>query len=149
MALSRLGPEYTFQTRVLAAAPPDAAGPHRRTVAPRRWRRPEPLRPRHPLPHGPDYRRPSRRHRRPGAARSPPRGVRGVTGDIVGDDTWYVWEPYAVGWGLDDPESDDGPPISALTVNDNAFTLSVRPGAREGDPAVLTLGPADRVLSHR
>ena len=26
MALSRLGPEYTFQTRVLAAAPPDGSG---------------------------------------------------------------------------------------------------------------------------
>ena len=23
------------------------------------------------------------------------RGVKRIEGDIVGDDTWYVWEPYA------------------------------------------------------
>ena len=44
------------------------------------------------------------------------RGVKRVDGDIIGDDTWYVWQPYAVGWAIDDPQSDDGPPISALTV---------------------------------
>ena len=58
------------------------------------------------------------------------RGVKRIDGDIIGDDTWYVWQPYAVGWGIDDPQSDDGPPISALTLNDNVLTLHVRPGAR-------------------
>ena len=77
------------------------------------------------------------------------RGVRSIDGDIVGDDTWYVWQPYAAGWGIDDPQSDDGPPISALTLNDNALTLSVRPGAAAGDVAALTLHPADGVLPHR
>src|ERR1035437_9983200 len=43
------------------------------------------------------------------------RGVKRVDGDIIGDDTWYVWQPYAAGWAVDDPQSDDGPPISALT----------------------------------
>jgi D-alanyl-D-alanine carboxypeptidase/D-alanyl-D-alanine-endopeptidase (penicillin-binding protein 4) len=52
-----------------------------------------------------------------------------------------VWQPYAVGWGIDDPRSEDGTPISALTINDNAIRLDVQPGAREGDLAELVLTP--------
>src|SRR5262249_39547753 len=70
------------------------------------------------------------------------RGVRRIAGDIIGDASWYAWEPYAAGWGVEDPKSDDGPPVSALTINDNAFALQVAPGAREDDLAVLTLHPA-------
>jgi len=69
------------------------------------------------------------------------RGVKRIDGDIVGDDTWYVWQPYAAGWSVDDPQSDDGAPISALTVNDNVFNLNVQPGPDAGDPAVLSLNP--------
>ena len=70
------------------------------------------------------------------------RGVKRIDGDIVGDDTWYVWQPYAVGWSVDDPQSDDGPPISALTLADNVITLSVHPGANAGDVAALSLLPS-------
>jgi D-alanyl-D-alanine carboxypeptidase/D-alanyl-D-alanine-endopeptidase (penicillin-binding protein 4) len=75
------------------------------------------------------------------AAQLAARGVKRVDGDIIGDDTWYVWQPYAVGWAIDDPQSDDGPPISALTLADNVLTLSVRPGANVGEPAALSLLP--------
>jgi D-alanyl-D-alanine carboxypeptidase/D-alanyl-D-alanine-endopeptidase (penicillin-binding protein 4) len=140
MALSRLGPEYSFETRVFAAASPDSGG---RIVGPLR------------LIGGGDPNLSARAiPYRTGPIVGDPlaaiddlaqqivaRGVKRIAGDIVGDDTWYVWQPYAVGWGIDDPESDDGPPISALTINDNAFTLSVQPGRREGDLAVLTLNP--------
>jgi D-alanyl-D-alanine carboxypeptidase/D-alanyl-D-alanine-endopeptidase (penicillin-binding protein 4) len=140
LALSRLGPGHTFLTRVLAPAPPDSegriAGPLRLVGGgdPNLSARAIPYRmgptTGNPLAAIDDL-----------ASQIAARGVRRVAGDIIGDDTWYVWQPYAVGWGIDDPESDDGPPISALTVNDNIFTLSVRPGAREGDPAVLNLDP--------
>jgi D-alanyl-D-alanine carboxypeptidase/D-alanyl-D-alanine-endopeptidase (penicillin-binding protein 4) len=69
------------------------------------------------------------------------RGIRVVSGDIVGDDTWYTWQPYATGWAIDDPQSDDGPPISALTLNDNVLSLSIRPGAAVGDGAVISTMP--------
>ena len=60
------------------------------------------------------------------------RGVKRVDGDIIGDDTWYLWQPYATGWSIDDPQSDDGPPISALTLADNVITLQIHPGANVG-----------------
>src|SRR5215472_17549062 len=46
------------------------------------------------------------------------------------------------GWAADDPIWDYGAPASALTVNDNAFSLTVTAGARDGDPAEVTLAPA-------
>ena len=141
MALTRLGPDFTFQTRVMAAEAPDSAGVIRDAVRlvgggdPNLSARAIPYRigpvtgdPLAPLDEL--------------AAQVAARGVTRIEGNIVGDDCWYVWEPYATGWSIDDPRSDDGAPISALTINDNAVTLNVRPGAAVGEPAVLALNPA-------
>jgi D-alanyl-D-alanine carboxypeptidase/D-alanyl-D-alanine-endopeptidase (penicillin-binding protein 4) len=140
MALVRLGPDYTFSTIVTGAAP-DAQG---RVEGPLRL-----------IGHGDPNLSARAIPYRPGA--QPPgnplaaieelagqvaaRGVKRVAGDIIGDDTWYVWEPYAAGWGIEDPKSDDGAPISALTVADNGIVVGIRPGAREGEIAALTLNP--------
>jgi D-alanyl-D-alanine carboxypeptidase/D-alanyl-D-alanine-endopeptidase (penicillin-binding protein 4) len=59
-------------------------------------------------------------------------GIRVVDGDIVGDDTWFPWEPYGEGWTWDDLQWDYGAPASALTVNDNIVFLNV---AGNGAPA--------------
>ena len=68
-------------------------------------------------------------------------GVKRIAGSIVGDDTWYVWEPHPEGWTVDDTLYDYGAPVSALTVNDNALTLTIRPGALAGDLAQLEISP--------
>lgn len=69
------------------------------------------------------------------------RGITRIRGDLIGDDTFYVWQPYAAGWAIDDPQSDDGPPISALTINDNAIEIGVLPGRRAGDLGLVTIAP--------
>jgi D-alanyl-D-alanine carboxypeptidase/D-alanyl-D-alanine-endopeptidase (penicillin-binding protein 4) len=69
-------------------------------------------------------------------------GVKCIDGDIVGDDTWYVWEPYAEGWSIGDPTYEYGAAVSAIAVNDNTLTVTVSPGASEGDPAAIALAPA-------
>ena len=144
MALERLGPDFAFRTRIVADGPPDAEG--RIHGALRLVGGGDPNLSARAIPYriGPTT----------GNATGNPlaaiadladqvaaRGVKRIEGDVVGDDTWYVWEPYAVGWSIDDPRSDDGPAISALTLNDNTLTLSIRPGAAVGDPAVLTVNP--------
>ncbi len=68
-------------------------------------------------------------------------GVREIDGDVIGDDTAFEWEPYAPGWGLDDPFGADGAPASALSVNDNVVVLSVNPGALLGGPVQITFDP--------
>jgi D-alanyl-D-alanine carboxypeptidase/D-alanyl-D-alanine-endopeptidase (penicillin-binding protein 4) len=140
LALTRLGPGFTFQTRVLAASPPDDQGRIRGSIR---------------LAGGGDPNLSARAvPYRVGSSTGNPlaaiedladqvvaRGVKRIEGDIVGDDTWYLWQPYADGWAIDDPESDDGTPVSALTLNDNTITLTIHPGVAAGDAAALTWNP--------
>lgn len=69
------------------------------------------------------------------------RGVRVISGDVVGDDRLFPYDPYPEGWTVDDSIWEYGAPVSALVFNDNAFTLAVRPGAGEGLPARVMLSP--------
>jgi len=69
------------------------------------------------------------------------RGISRIAGDVIGDDSAYVWQPFPNGWAIDDPVWDYGAPASALTVNDNAFTLTLTAGAQEGDPVSVMLAP--------
>ncbi|SPE24303.1 D-Ala-D-Ala carboxypeptidase. Serine peptidase. MEROPS family S13 [Candidatus Sulfopaludibacter sp. SbA3] len=140
MALTRLGPDFTFQTRVLSASAPDAAGRISGDLLlvgggdPNLSARPIPYQ-KGPITGNPltaieDL-----------ADQIAAKGITRVDGDIAGDDTWYVWEPYAPGWGIDDPLYDYGAPVSALTLHDNTLTLHIAPGAQAGDLAALTLRP--------
>jgi D-alanyl-D-alanine carboxypeptidase/D-alanyl-D-alanine-endopeptidase (penicillin-binding protein 4) len=134
-ALATLGPAYRFETRVLAAAEPDARGTLRGDVV---------------LVGGGDPTLSARHYPyasckvsgdgttslRDFATAIAARGVKRIDGDIVGDDTRYPYEPYAPEWTLDDASAEDGDAaVSALMVNDNAPTA--RDIARQGalDPA--------------
>jgi D-alanyl-D-alanine carboxypeptidase/D-alanyl-D-alanine-endopeptidase (penicillin-binding protein 4) len=52
-------------------------------------------------------------------------GVRSVDGDIVGDDSFFLNEPYGQNWAWGDLQWDYGAPVSALTYNDNATRLFI------------------------
>jgi len=139
LALARLGPDYRFQTRVLADRTPgdDGAVESLRLVGggdPNLSGRAIPYRrdapAGDPLAAIEDL-----------AAQIAARGVRSVTADIVGDDTAYVWQPYAEGWSIDDPVWDYGAPVSALSINDNTVSLRVLPGSYRSDPARIVLTP--------
>ena len=52
-------------------------------------------------------------------------GVRIVDGDIVGDDSFYLDEPFGEGWGWDDLQWSYGAPVSALTFNENTDQLTI------------------------
>jgi D-alanyl-D-alanine carboxypeptidase/D-alanyl-D-alanine-endopeptidase (penicillin-binding protein 4) len=52
-------------------------------------------------------------------------GVRAVEGTVVGDDTYFLDEPWGQGWGWDDLQWSYGAPVSALTFNENADELNV------------------------
>jgi len=69
-------------------------------------------------------------------------GVRSINGNIVGDDTWFPYEPYPQGWSWGDLQWEYGAPISALTVNDNVVYLNLMPAPVAGQTAIATWLPA-------
>ena len=52
-------------------------------------------------------------------------GVRTIEGNVVGDDTYFLHEPWGQGWGWDDLQWSYGAPVSALTFNENADELTI------------------------
>jgi serine-type D-Ala-D-Ala carboxypeptidase/endopeptidase (penicillin-binding protein 4) len=68
-------------------------------------------------------------------------GVRTVTGDVVGDDTFFLDEPYAKAWGWDDLQWGYGAPVSALTFNDNSIGLTLAPDASAPGTTTVTWTP--------
>ncbi|HJZ99483.1 MAG TPA: D-alanyl-D-alanine carboxypeptidase/D-alanyl-D-alanine-endopeptidase [Candidatus Solibacter sp.] len=140
LALNRLGADFRFQTRVVAETAPEANGRISGALYLIGGGDPNLSARAVPYQKGPITGNPLAAIEDL-AAQIAARGVKRVEGGITGDDTWYLWEPYASGWGIDDPQSDDGPPISALTLTDNAQTLHIAPGHAAGDLAALTLNP--------
>jgi serine-type D-Ala-D-Ala carboxypeptidase/endopeptidase (penicillin-binding protein 4) len=69
------------------------------------------------------------------------RGVKRVVGNVVGDDSYFATEGLGAGWGWEDLQYYYGAEVSALTVNDNAVTFTVRPAARAGQPPVIAVQP--------
>jgi D-alanyl-D-alanine carboxypeptidase/D-alanyl-D-alanine-endopeptidase (penicillin-binding protein 4) len=69
------------------------------------------------------------------------RGLKRVEGNIVGDDSRYVWEPQPGPWSSDSATREYGAPVSALILHDNTFALTLRPGAHAGDLARISLTP--------
>ena len=78
-------------------------------------------------------------------------GVKSVTGDLVGDESFIHGPPYGSGWSWDDMNYYYGAEISALTLNDNTLQVVVKPGVSNGAPCQLTLVPATSyvILSNR
>jgi D-alanyl-D-alanine carboxypeptidase/D-alanyl-D-alanine-endopeptidase (penicillin-binding protein 4) len=69
------------------------------------------------------------------------RGVKEISGDIVGDDSYFPRERYPDGWEIDDMVWEYGAAISALVVDDNTATLVLTPGEKSGDAVSAEMQP--------
>ena len=140
LALERLGPGYKFQTKIIADLLPDKdgrisgdlrlIGGGDPTISGRIY--PYQAKSTGDSPFAPleDL-----------AAQLVNKGVREIQGDIVGDDSRYPWDPFPVGWAVDDPIYEYGTPVSALTWNDNAFRISLEAASELGGTPSLTIFP--------
>ncbi len=157
LALSTLGPEYRFTTKIVVEQPVDAAGRLRGNLVFIGSGDPSMSTRKYPYQKPPHYADP-REAPRPlpfqtiaaiedFADQIAGGGVTSIDGDIVGDDRRYVWDPYPDGWSIDDATWGYGAPVSALIVNDNAFTLWLSPGEQPGDVARLATSPALNLFS--
>src|SRR3954465_4426183 len=140
-ALALIGPDYKFQTTVEAAAAPDSKGRLAGDIYlvgrgdPNLSARVLPFKDKTELQGS------TTQALEDLADQVVKAGVKQVDGDVVGDDTYYLWE-FPDGWTRDDLQWDYGAPVSALTVNDNSVFLDIAPGDKIGDRAAIKLEPA-------
>jgi D-alanyl-D-alanine carboxypeptidase/D-alanyl-D-alanine-endopeptidase (penicillin-binding protein 4) len=67
--------------------------------------------------------------------------TRVVTGDVRADDTWFDDVEWGAGWMWDDGPYWEWPYVTALTLEDNVVTVTVRPGSEIGAPVVVDMAP--------
>ncbi len=141
--LCRVGPNYRFHTRVEASRAPDSQGRVEGnlilvghgdpTLSGRLYPYPNPHLKLKPNP--PDTAMAAL------ARQIAARGIKSVDGDIVGDDTYFRYQPYPDDWAQDDLMWGYGAPISALAVDDNQYQMQILPGAQAGERASVSLHP--------
>jgi serine-type D-Ala-D-Ala carboxypeptidase/endopeptidase (penicillin-binding protein 4) len=76
-------------------------------------------------------------------------GVKKITGDVVGDDSYFAGGAYPSGWAIDDMLWSYGVPVSALEVNDGVFFLELNAGEIAGVPATYTIAPSTNIYQIR
>jgi D-alanyl-D-alanine carboxypeptidase/D-alanyl-D-alanine-endopeptidase (penicillin-binding protein 4) len=69
------------------------------------------------------------------------KGLKEVDGDVVGDDSYFPYDPYPAGWNAGDLFFGFGAPVSAIAFNDNTVTVEMRPGAMPGEVPETTVQP--------
>jgi serine-type D-Ala-D-Ala carboxypeptidase/endopeptidase (penicillin-binding protein 4) len=69
------------------------------------------------------------------------KGMKSISGDIVGDDSYFPRERFPNGWEIDDMVWEYGAAISALVVNDNTTTVTLTPAAAVGDAVQAEVAP--------
>jgi D-alanyl-D-alanine carboxypeptidase/D-alanyl-D-alanine-endopeptidase (penicillin-binding protein 4) len=138
-ALDRLSPDYRFSTSVYAYTRPDAAGVVHGDIT--IYGRGDPSIAAR-FNNGNYFKAIDDLATRIAAA-----GVKRVEGDIVGDESYFVGPKYGSGWNWEDLTWYYGAEITPLTANDNALDLFVKPGAAIGQPALITTGPPDPLLT--
>jgi len=74
-------------------------------------------------------------------------GLREVTGGLVADDYRYDDERLGIAWNSDDEPFYYSAQITALTVNRNVLLVDVEPGASVGDAARVTARPAGEYVT--
>lgn len=72
------------------------------------------------------------------------RGVKEISGDMVGDDSYFPRERYPDGWEIDDMVWEYGAAISAIVVDDNTVTLTLTPAEKAGGAVTAVVEPATR-----
>jgi serine-type D-Ala-D-Ala carboxypeptidase/endopeptidase (penicillin-binding protein 4) len=134
LALDRLGPDYRIKTSLYATARPNRRGTLKGDLI--LYGRGDPTL--NARLHGGDI----YQALAPLVSALTNAGVKRVTGDLVGDESYFRGPPFGSGWVWDDLEYYYGAEISALTINDNTLEALVKPGLQVGAPCQLTLVPA-------
>lgn len=130
-AMAKLGPEYRYTTRVVAAGKPSSEGVVEGDLI---------------LVGGGDPVLETRDLEKLADAVKAT-GAREIAGGLVADDHRYDDERLGIGWNSDDEPFYYSAQITALTVNRNVLLVDVEPGMAVGDLAGVKVGPAPEYIS--
>ncbi len=70
------------------------------------------------------------------------KGVKEISGDVIGDDSYFPRERYPNGWEIDDMVWEYGAAISAIVTDDNTVALTLTPGEFAGNAVQSAVIPA-------
>jgi len=75
------------------------------------------------------------------------KGIRGIEGDIAGNGSAFDYPGLGEGWQWDDLPYGYATPVSALQFNENQITLEITPGANAGDPVSIRTQPLEDYMT--
>lgn len=73
-------------------------------------------------------------------------GVKRIEGNIIGDESYFNTEGVPGTWEADDLSGYYGAEVSALTINDNAIDVGIKPSS-VGSAAVVQLFPSNNIVT--
>src|SRR5216683_3266725 len=68
--------------------------------------------------------------------------IKEISGDVIGDDSYFPRERYPNGWEIDDMVWEYGAAISAIVVDDNTVQLTLTAGEKAGDHVDAVVAPS-------
>jgi len=141
LALAKLGRDYRFQTTLEALALPSADGKVESPLF--LVGRGDPNLSNRKLPYAQkeEFDGPPERAIAELADALAAKGVKEISGDIVGDDSYFPRERYPNGWEIDDMVWEYGAAISAIVVDDNTVQLVLTAGEKAGDRVEAVVSP--------
>lgn len=138
VALDLLGADYRWRTSVYANAQPDANGAIRGDL----------------ILYGrgaPDLVARSKDEKRGSLGKLADdlyaRGVRTVTGNVIGDDSYFRGSPLGDGWQWTDLQWYFGAEASALSVNGNEVAVNFVPASKAGEDSVVKTGDTENFVT--
>jgi D-alanyl-D-alanine carboxypeptidase/D-alanyl-D-alanine-endopeptidase (penicillin-binding protein 4) len=141
LALAKLGPDYRFRTTLESLAEPTSDGTLAGPLYLVGRGDPNLSNRKFPFVLKEEFDGPSEKAVAELADAIVKKGVKQISGDIVGDDSYFPRERYPNGWEIDDMVWEYGAAISAIVLDDNTVQLMLTPGEKAGERVDAMVSP--------
>jgi len=142
LALAKLSPDFRFRTTLEATAEPNAAGKLEGPLYLVGRGDPNLSNRKFPYMAKEEFDGPSEKVIAEMANAIAGKGIKEISGDIVGDESYFPRERYPNGWEIDDMVWEYGAAISAIVVDDNTVQLTLTAGEKAGDRVDAVVVPS-------
>lgn len=142
LALAKLSPDFRFRTTLEATAEPNAAGKLEGPLYLVGRGDPNLSNRKFPYMSKEEFDGPSEKVIAEMANALAAKGIKEISGDIIGDESYFPRERYPNGWEIDDMVWEYGAAISAIVVDDNTVQLTLTAGEKAGDHVEAVVVPS-------